>query len=58
MPFKNFTTYHIKQITKMVDINKIKYHSNAMFLMKTYYSSLNKAKTYGSIWNFDKIHIP
>ncbi len=29
-----------------------------MFLMKKYYISLHKTKTYGFIWNFDKIYIP
>jgi hypothetical protein len=28
-----------------------------MFLMKKYYISLNKVKTYGFIWNFDNIYI-
>jgi len=32
---------------------KVKFHYNAMFLMKKNYIS-NKAKTYGFIWNFDK----
>jgi hypothetical protein len=29
-----------------------------MFLMKKNYISLNKAKTYGFIWNFDTKYIP
>jgi hypothetical protein len=28
-----------------------------MFLMKTYYTFLNKVKTYGFIWNFNNIYI-
>ncbi len=32
----------------------MKFHFNVMFLMKKNYIPLNKAKTYGFIWNFDK----
>jgi hypothetical protein len=57
--FLNFPTpIRLKKSQIIVNINKNKFHLNAMFLMKKYYISLNKGKTYGFIWNFDKLYIP